>query len=31
MIGIKDIEARAKELDALGVDYICENSDCRRN
>ncbi|GGG17158.1 3-hexulose-6-phosphate synthase [Paenibacillus abyssi] len=23
MIGIKDIEGRAKELDALGVDYIC--------
>jgi 3-hexulose-6-phosphate synthase len=23
MIGVKDIEARAKELDAFGVDYIC--------
>lgn len=23
MIGIKDIEGRAKELDELGVDYIC--------
>ena len=23
MIGIKDIEGRAKELDAMGVDYIC--------
>jgi 3-hexulose-6-phosphate synthase len=23
MIGVKDIEGRAKELDALGVDYIC--------
>ncbi|MCY9665704.1 3-hexulose-6-phosphate synthase [Paenibacillus alginolyticus] len=23
MIGVKDIESRAKELDALGVDYIC--------
>jgi 3-hexulose-6-phosphate synthase len=23
MIGVKDIEERAKELDALGVDYIC--------
>ncbi|WP_168120460.1 3-hexulose-6-phosphate synthase [Paenibacillus sp. HB172176] len=23
MIGVKDIETRAKELDALGVDYIC--------
>jgi len=23
MIGVKDIEGRAKELDAFGVDYIC--------
>jgi 3-hexulose-6-phosphate synthase len=23
MIGVKDIETRARELDALGVDYIC--------
>lgn len=23
MIAVKDIETRAKELDALGVDYIC--------
>lgn len=23
MIGIKDIKSRAKELDELGVDYIC--------
>ena len=23
MIGIKDIESRAAELDELGVDYIC--------
>jgi 3-hexulose-6-phosphate synthase len=23
MIGVKDIEGRAKELDAMGVDYIC--------
>lgn len=23
MINVKDIESRAKEIDALGVDYIC--------
>lgn len=26
MINVKDIEARAKEIDALGVDYICVHS-----
>ncbi len=23
MIGVKNLEQRAKEIDALGVDYIC--------
>jgi 3-hexulose-6-phosphate synthase len=23
MIGVKDLETRAKQVDALGVDYIC--------
>ncbi|GMA64422.1 hypothetical protein GCM10025859_48620 [Alicyclobacillus fastidiosus] len=23
MIGVKDLETRAREVDALGVDYIC--------
>ncbi|TBL76488.1 3-hexulose-6-phosphate synthase [Paenibacillus thalictri] len=26
MINVKDIESRAKEIDALGVDYICVHS-----